>query len=182
MNDCEVCRFPRRAFMAYLGTRRHRLPRARPARLITPHGDSELAWIKSSRRTTLGSLPLMGIRNFGFDAHEHAHAGASLPLMGIRNRPGPRVRHCDLRSSHYPSWGFGTSPSPRRAVSATRLITPHGDSERPPRIGRGAPPRSTHYPSWGFGTTTEKLSKIDERILITPHGDSERGVTVARDQ
>ncbi len=141
-------------------------------RLITPHGDRELAVGVGRLRRLISSLPLMGIGNPHLVSLPSAEQHHSLPLMGIGNCSWNGLRE-GWFSSHYPSWGSGTHrfvrgegddqdslplmgignpippdiPPPR----PPGLITPHGDRE----LGAKGHPewaRRAHYPSWGSGT------------------------------
>ena len=105
-------------------------PRRGRKRLITPHGDRERGSMRERAPIRSCSLPLMGIGNS--TRRSGCRAGRTAP--------------------HYPSWGSGTEPDPRRRLDALEpLITPHGDRER-------------------LGVVPERAPEI---ALITPHGDRE---------
>ena len=133
--------------------------------LITPHGDREptellVRGLRTDSLPLMGignplgrrspcvairdkcSLPLMGIGNFASSSDAQDADGLarySLPLMGIGNTSDLRKRGAPGATSHYPSWGSGTS---------LKL-----DLDR-------------DYPSWGSGT---KLPDAPRSTVFPPN-------------
>ena len=98
-------------------------------RLITPHGDLELSPNPPAHAGKSGLITPHGdLEHDTADDLAIALYG-SLPLMGIWNLHAPETGEAGSPRPHYPSWGFGTSPSSVTNRCGLPLITPHGDLE-----------------------------------------------------
>ena len=119
----------------------------------------------------------MGIGNFGTSVRPTSRLIISLPLMGIGNTHR-QPKSATSRTSHYPSWGLGTTATACAGRPLFLLITPHGDWElchlhvlasvgicslplmgiwNPLAQGQSSARRSPHYPSWGLGTHIRRV-------------------------
>ena len=103
--------------------------------------------------------------------HAHADQQNSLPLMGIGNPVSSSVVHFFLHYS-LPLMGIGNSGLVGNPMALRRLITPHGDWERPAEC-RIAGVACDSLPLMGIGNDTLKDESWDGLVLITPHGDWE---------
>ena len=153
-----------------LGTIRPRSPIVRRPILITPHGDWELA-----PDEPLADLEPLITPHGDWEPR----CSARLPRQPRPHYPswglgtGEGHRHVSLAEPHYPSWGLGTGGRPAADHRPLRLITPHGDWERP-KSNRHAHHQAFSLPLMGIGNPTERQPCVGVVVdLITPHGDWE---------
>ena len=116
-------------------------------KLITPHGDRELALKPCSKRRANAHYPSWGSGTY-VSGSPVALSSVSLPLMGIGNEVSNSETFDEETS--LPLMGIGNLKASIMAHGLLQLITPHGDREH-----------------------AVILVRLDLDLLITPHGDRE---------
>ena len=158
-------------------------------------GNLELVAVHAAVEIIGDSLPLMGIWNDQLRVRAAAKPHLITPHGDLERWKGFR-RTATTKTTHYPSWGFGTRVANRSGSEVNRqLITPHGDLERStgPKCccgrqgslplmgiwntlasGRKRKDWNFSLPLMGIWNPFRSAAARPPPPLITPHGDLEQ--------